>query len=154
MVISDHLTTHLIVQGASPVTPEHSPLAERHAVQASVVLDPLGLALHELVQAFSFLPVKRPGSRLWRDEAVLETLRIFSEFDALAFEHNRALGDHHMPFEDGDLFQVIMHQLIGLNVHRPILVLTLGVNERSASPAKDQQSEEDGLKFQGMNLAE
>ena len=154
MVISDHLTTHLIVEHAAFVAPKNSPLTEGHPVQTAIVFNALRLAFHELIQALSFLAVKSPGTGLRGDDAILKALRIFSEFDAISLEHDAAFGDQDMAREHRDLFQVVMHQGIGLNVHGSILVLSLGVRELMKAPTQGHQHEEERVNFQGMNLAE
>ena len=151
MVIGDQVATHLIIDHSATVPPEHRLVLQCDPVQASIVLNAQGLAFHELVDAFALLSVKGPFATLWCDHPILKPLGILAYFNPIALEDNGAFGHQDMPLKDRELLQIIVHQLIGLDVHGLVFVRIFTMGHSHGDSKHDTQRQK--IKFQGTNLA-
>src|SRR5512134_3729414 len=103
------------------------PVEHLHRFGATVVLDALGPSLDVLVEAVPLLPEvggAAPGG------AVLEALLVLADLHALAADLERALRQHDVSLEQGDLPAVVDGDLVGLQVHRLVAIGFFGSRRR------------------------
>ena len=124
------------------------------AVIAAVVIETLGFAFHELIEAFALLPIEGTLARLGQDQAILVALGVLAHFDAIAPHDNRAFGGHHLAGEHADLFQVIVLEQVGFDAHG--LVAVGFFSERRTQPAQEQQAHQgqENQDSEGTKLAD
>ena len=96
-------------------------------------------ALDELVEAVALLPEKRQLAGLGREDAELVALRVLTHFKPRTAHEDGALGDRHLPGEDGDLLQVVMAQGIGIDRHGLVAVGFFGQRQSARQSQCDEQ---------------
>src|SRR5690606_31153208 len=138
-VVDDHVATRLVVLLRAEVAAHDGVADEAHRLAAAVVLDALGLALDDFVEAFALL---LEVARVAQHGAELVALGVLLHLDLGAADHDGALGDHHVAGEHAGLARVVVAQVIGLGVHGLHAVGVLGPRRaRGRERAQENQGE-------------
>lgn len=127
-VVRDHAAVHRVGDGRHALQAAHGRVRrERGQILLAVVVDPFGVAVDVFVEAFALLAERRVFLAGGRRRRVLVALRVLAHFDAIALDQDRALRDDDVARRDGDLFQVVIGQVVRFDVDRLVAVGLFGV---------------------------
>ena len=111
-----------------------------------VVLDALSLAVGVFVLAFPLLPDARQPVLATEGDALLETVLVLGNDDAIGTQHHGALDDDHVALEYLDFLRIVDRYPVGLELHRLVAVGALG-EDRLTQHGKDQGDDDSGIHF-------
>ena len=121
VVVDDDGARDFVAQGTASVAAQLGAGDEAHVVGAAVVFDDFAFAFNEFLggawQRVALLAEERTLARLGRDDARLVAVGILAHIQPRTAQHYGALGHHHPAREDAGLFDFIVPQRIGLDVH-------------------------------------
>ena len=137
--VSDLRAADFIGLGFPPKAAQDGAFIEQHFVGLAVVDDGLGLAFPKLVQAFAFLAEKGRLLGAARYSAILGALAVLGELQAIAADGDAAAGEHHLAAKNRDLFDAVVAQAVGLDLHRLAHVRFFGVHRQRQQGAEQGQ---------------